>query len=543
MASFADLDLCTTSKRRDPSGSCINICIKSSSDNKPAAEKVPRSRPVTVNKNTSGKNDQQFKRKKPDWISPKEHNRLAKKKDEDAYRSPESRLEHNEAEAMFPISIKSIELVQDVIQLTEEHNTNSLRIYALGEYETVSRTEHFIEMLQRFRSAGKSTLVDVAYHYTDMSNLASIRQNGLLSRTEQESSGTTARKYTGAVYGEGIYTASDFSVFHGTYGDVGIVLARLKGECCAFPQGHQYSCGNNSVSKFYTSGGEMLTVLQSSAQCLPLLYFPAQSVLPFASRHSGSLTLMKLHEALQKGLDRLFNDSTPTPVCFYTKPEELEYVAPQLISVSVDSVAVSVRRGTYSELCKNCAVCRVTLMQCGENGKVARLHVCGHMLHSNCLRGILMSIGPSCPACQKLIAKHQGKMPSGTMTISYSLDNVCISEPGGSIIIRYKIPTGKQKEYHPNPGAQHGKASRIAYLPNSYQGQDLLLRLKFAFLHGLTFTVGTSATTGRANSVIWASILHKTSQNGGIYGFPDHDYFLNCNEALDALNVPSANQL
>ena len=65
---------------------------------------------------------------------------------------------------MFPISIKSIELVQDVIQLTEEHNTNSLRIYALGEYETVSRTEHFIEMLQRFRSAGKSTLVDVAYH-------------------------------------------------------------------------------------------------------------------------------------------------------------------------------------------------------------------------------------------------------------------------------------------------------------------------------------------------------------------------------------------
>jgi deltex-like protein len=71
----------------------------------------------------------------------------------------------------------------------------------------------------------------------------------------------------------------------------------------------------------------------------------------------------------------------------------------------------------------------------------------------------------------------------------------------------------------------------------------LLKRLQYAFSHGLTFTVGTSLTSGLSNSVVWASIHHKTSPSGGAYGFPDVNYFANCNLELDSLGVPLADQI
>ena len=76
-------------------------------------------------------------------------------------------------------------------------------------------------------------------------------------------------------------------------------------------------------------------------------------------------------------------------------------------------------------------------------------------------------------------------------------------------------------------------------------GQALLKRLKYAFLHGLTFTVGTSITTGAKNRCTWASIHHKTDMWGGVqtHGYPDPDYFKNCNDEMDGLGVPPANSL
>ena len=72
-------------------------------------------------------------------------------------------------------------------------------------------------------------------------------------------------------------------------------------------------------------------------------------------------------------------------------------------------------------------------------------------------------------------------------------------------------------------------------------------RLKYAWKHGLIFTVGTSLTTQQQNVVTWASIPHKTSlqRGGSAYGahpnphaFPDPNYLANCHDALDALGVP-----
>ena len=79
----------------------------------------------------------------------------------------------------------------------------------------------------------------------------------------------------------------------------------------------------------------------------------------------------------------------------------------------------------------------------------------------------------------------------------------------------------------------------MAYLPNNQQGQDLLARMQYSFAHGLNFMVSTSLTTGQANVVTWASIHHKTSCHGGVYGFPDATYFRRSNDELDSLGVPA----
>jgi hypothetical protein len=143
------------------------------------------------------------------------------------------------------------------------------------------------------------------------------------------------------------------------------------------------------------------------------------------------------------------------------------------------------------------------------------------------------------------IGGPQGSSPSGSMIVSTSALRCAGFETSNTITITYNIPAGPQMSYHINPGQrQHGKHA-IAYLPNNVDGQNLLKRLKYAFVHGLTFTVGSSMTTNAQNQCTWSSIHHKTQISGGIrsHGFPDPNYFTNCNKELDTLNVPPANLL
>ena len=107
-----------------------------------------------------------------------------------------------------------------------------------------------------------------------------------------------------------------------------------------------------------------------------------------------------------------------------------------------------------------------------------------------------------------------------------------------TIEITYDIPSGIQLSYHENPGNPYGGTYRTAYLPNNEDGRKLLTRLKYAWLHGLLFTVGTSLTTGESDVVTWSSIPHKTSLKGGPFGWPDPNYFYHSNTQLDSLQVP-----
>ena len=72
--------------------------------------------------------------------------------------------------------------------------------------------------------------------------------------------------------------------------------------------------------------------------------------------------------------------------------------------------------------------------------------------------------------------------------------------------------------------------------------------LKIAFDRKLVFTVGTSATTGHSNVVIWNDIHHKTEWNNHSgHGYPDAGYLDRCldelaNQGVTAQDLPASSQ-
>jgi len=132
-----------------------------------------------------------------------------------------------------------------------------------------------------------------------------------------------------------------------------------------------------------------------------------------------------------------------------------------------------------------------------------------------------------------------GKSPSGTMDVNLSRTVFPGAWRTKTIEIKYDIPSGTQLSYHENPGSSYSGTTRTAYLPNNKDGRKLLARLKHAWAHGLVFTIGTSQTTGQNDAITWSSIPHKTSLQGGEFGWPDENYFSVCNAVLDSLQVPS----
>lgn len=68
---------------------------------------------------------------------------------------------------------------------------------------------------------------------------------------------------------------------------------------------------------------------------------------------------------------------------------------------------------------------------------------------------------------------------------------------------------------HPNPGVRYPGTDRVAYLPDSPEGNRVLGLLRRAFEQRLIFTIGTSMTTGMQNVITWNDIHHKTSIWGG----------------------------
>ena len=139
-----------------------------------------------------------------------------------------------------------------------------------------------------------------------------------------------------------------------------------------------------------------------------------------------------------------------------------------------------------------CSICFEKLHGCSN---LLSLKECGYIFHKDCLRAAL-NVDPKCPICRRFACEPQGKMPSGKMTIELDEKLICTGfEPG-------TWKAGVQECYHANPGVAFPATMREAYIPNTAEGRRLLKRLTYAFSRGLTFSVGTSLTSGKENVII-----------------------------------------
>ncbi len=213
--------------------------------------------------------------------------------------------------------------------------------------------------------------------------------------------------------------------------------------------------------------------------------------------------------------------------------ETITYTAPNRFFQDQDDQKYF--RRSVSNASPECAICLETFSM--KDPPMALL-TCAHGFHAKCIQDVLRH-SSQCPVCRQHVREPQGTSPSGTMTVTWS-STPCPGFGSGTFVIDYRIPSGIQLAYHENHGHSFQGATRCAYVPDCDDGRRLVKRLKYAFMRGLTFTVGTSLSTGQANTVTWASIHHKTSMNGTVHGFPDAGYFINCNEELDNLGVPKA---
>ncbi|KAL6074725.1 E3 ubiquitin-protein ligase [Balamuthia mandrillaris] len=167
----------------------------------------------------------------------------------------------------------------------------------------------------------------------------------------------------------------------------------------------------------------------------------------------------------------------------------------------------------------------------GDDSCAVLLNKCsGHFFHPNCIVHCFKSDYLQCPCCSMVYGVRVGTQPNGTMSVTrYEKGGCTLSGHSdvGTIQISYHFPDGVQGPQHPNPGQSYSGTSRVAYLPDNKEGNEVLQLLEVAWERKLLFQIGTSVTTGQTNTVVWNGVHHKTSTSGGptSYGYPDETYF------------------
>ncbi|XP_054653707.1 probable E3 ubiquitin-protein ligase DTX3 [Dunckerocampus dactyliophorus] len=177
----------------------------------------------------------------------------------------------------------------------------------------------------------------------------------------------------------------------------------------------------------------------------------------------------------------------------------------------------------------SCSICM------GDIVEKTTLEKCGHSFCRSCLDQAF-KVKRACPVCRLVYGQLIGNQPAnGTMIVERDPDLQLPGHEGyGCICIIYSFPPGLQALEHPNPGVRYPGTDRVAYLPDSPEGNRVLGLLRRAFEQRLTFTIGTSMTTGLQNVITWNDIHHKTSIWGGprCFGYPDPTYLVRVTEEL-----------
>uniref|UniRef100_A0A670K284 E3 ubiquitin-protein ligase n=1 Tax=Podarcis muralis TaxID=64176 RepID=A0A670K284_PODMU len=174
----------------------------------------------------------------------------------------------------------------------------------------------------------------------------------------------------------------------------------------------------------------------------------------------------------------------------------------------------------------------------GEIQNIKTLEKCKHSFCEDCITRALQ-VKKACPMCGRFYGQLVGNQPeNGRMLVSKDSSLLLPGyEKYGTIIIQYVFPPGIQGVEHPNPGVRYPGTTRVAYLPDCPEGNKVLALFRKAFDQRLTFTIGTSMTTGRANVITWNDIHHKTNCTGGPFGYPDPTYLARVQEELRAKGI------
>ena len=109
-----------------------------------------------------------------------------------------------------------------------------------------------------------------------------------------------------------------------------------------------------------------------------------------------------------------------------------------------------------------------------------------------------------CPNCSTPYATMIGSMPKGTMSVTrYPVGAAPLSghASSGTLVIRYHFPDGTQGDEHPNPGVAYEGTSRIAYLPDTPEGNEVMQLLVRAFENRQSFAV--RCRSARRRCPVW----------------------------------------
>lgn len=278
------------------------ICLDED-DRKPAARDIPPIRSPTDL-------DEQLARQ------------LQEKLDEEAKAETQKRKSECKEAMTTTTTGKAFLLVESIIKLVGDF-VAELPDQLKNQFDVIAKddlfflAEKFIDQQKAFQQAGVPCHVSLGFHYTSKKNVDSIRTTGLLSKPERETSNVDAGRYNGSALGEGIYTADD-SVSSMTYGDTGLLVARLSGVESNRPY-QQGQGDDNSVHSVRGNGGSWL-VLKSASQCLAILQF-AQTFGPFLCKDFGAciegheqLDIHELFVRVARLMEDTFRAGNPLPL-------------------------------------------------------------------------------------------------------------------------------------------------------------------------------------------------------------------------------------
>eukprot|EP00591_Stephanopyxis_turris_P006654 CAMPEP_0195511936 /NCGR_PEP_ID=MMETSP0794_2-20130614/4080_1 /TAXON_ID=515487 /ORGANISM="Stephanopyxis turris, Strain CCMP 815" /LENGTH=574 /DNA_ID=CAMNT_0040639627 /DNA_START=154 /DNA_END=1878 /DNA_ORIENTATION=+ len=203
-------------------------------------------------------------------------------------------------------------------------------ISTVAEDYMVFLAEKFLDCQDRFKKAGSPISVSLGYHYSNQSNMGSIKQDGLMTHADRNNRNMHTG-FHGAAFGDGIYTTNNPFVFHKKYGDIGMIVAILKGKTERVKIQHS-SNTNHSVlntvigNKCQGRYASLLSysqdidlnffedeiVLQESCQCFPLVQFQSDLLSTLDDHNHGNETLWAYEREMQRMLDEFFNEGSTT---------------------------------------------------------------------------------------------------------------------------------------------------------------------------------------------------------------------------------------